>query len=98
MDEREFFRSVAERSGLSREEAADLTRATLQALAQRLSEGTVRELVLHLPDNLGDEVRGARRKPSQRSGLPDAEEQISERTGLRRDEVHAGFAAVLATM
>lgn len=98
MDEREFFRSVAERSGLSREEAADLTRATLQALAQRLSEGTVRELVLHLPDKLGDEVRGARRKPSQRSGLPDAEEQISERTGLRRDEVHAGFAAVLATM
>lgn len=98
MDEREFFRSVAERSGLSREEAADLTRATLQALAQRLSEGTVRELVLHLPDKLGDEVRGARRKPSQRFGLPDAEEQISERTGLRRDEVHAGFAAVLATM
>ncbi len=98
MDEREFFRSVAERTGLSREEAADLTRATLQALAQRLSEGTVRELVLHLPDRLGDEVRGARGKPSRRSGLADAEKQISDRTGLRRDEVHAGFAAVLATM
>ncbi len=98
MDEREFFRSMAERTGLSREEAADLTRATLQALAQRLSEGTVRELVLHLPDRLGDEVRGARGKPSRRSGLADAEEQISDRTGLRRDEVHAGFAAVLATM
>jgi uncharacterized protein (DUF2267 family) len=98
VDEREFFRSVAERTGLSREEAADLTRATLQALAQRLSEGTVRELVLHLPDKLADEVRGARAKPSQRSGLADAEEQISHRTGLRGDEVHAGFAAVLATM
>jgi uncharacterized protein (DUF2267 family) len=30
--------------------------------------------------------------------LADAEKQISDRTGLRRDEVHAGFAAVLATM
>jgi uncharacterized protein (DUF2267 family) len=98
VDEREFFRSVAERTGLSREEAADLTRAALQALAQRLSEGTVRELVVHLPDRLGDEVRGVRGKPSRRSGLADAEKQISDRTGLRSDEVHAGFAAVLATM
>ena len=98
MDERDFFRSIAERTGLSREEAADLTRATLQALAQRLSEGTVRELALHLPDRLGDEVRGVRGKPSRRWELADAEKQISDRTGLRRDEVHAGFAAVLATM
>ena len=40
-------------------------------------------------------VRG---KPSRRCRLADAEKQISDRTGLRRDEVHAGFAAVLATM
>lgn len=98
MDEREFFRSVAERTGLSRDEAADLTRATLQALAQRLSEGAVRELALHLPDGLGDEVRAVRAKPSRRCRLADAEKEISDRTGLRRDEVHAGFAAVLATM
>jgi len=52
VDDREFFRSVADRAGLSREEATDLTRATLQALAQRLSQGAVRELVLHLPDQL----------------------------------------------
>ena len=98
MDERDFFRSIAERTGLSREEAADLTRATLQALAQRLSEGTVRELALHLPDRLADEVRGVRGKPSRRCELAEAEKQISDRTGLRRDEVHAAFAAVLATM
>jgi len=98
VDEREFFRSVAERTGLSREEAADLTRATLQAIAQRLSEGTVRELVLHLPDRLADEVRGTRGKPSRRCGLAEAEKQVSDRTGLRLDEVHAGFAAVLTTL
>lgn len=45
MNEREFFRSVAERTGLSREEAADLTRATLQAhisthsVRRRVAEG-----------------------------------------------------------
>ena len=98
VDEREVFGSVAERAGLSREEAADLTRASLQALVQRLSEGTAREVVLHLPDRLGDEVRRTGGTPSRHSGLSDVEIQVSERAGLRRDEVHAGLVAVLATM
>jgi uncharacterized protein (DUF2267 family) len=98
VDDREFFRSVADRAGLSREEATDLTRATLQAFAQRLSAGAVRELVLHLPDHLAEQVGGVKGRPSRHSGLADAEKQVSDRTGLRRDEVHAGFAAVLATM
>ena len=33
MGQNEFARAVAERSGLSREEAADLTRAVLEAFA-----------------------------------------------------------------
>jgi len=93
VDDREFFRSVADRAGLSREEATDLTRATLQALAQRLSQGAVRELVLHLPDRLAEQVGGIKGRPSRHSGLADAEKQISDHTGLRRDEVHVGFAA-----
>lgn len=98
MDKREFFGSVAEQTGLSREEAADLTRATLQTLAQRLSEGTVRDLVMGLPDGLEDEVRGVKARPSRRVGLEEAETQVSERTGLRRDEVHTGLRAVLVTL
>ena len=98
VDDREFFRSVADRAGLSREEATDLTRATLQALAQRVSAGAVRELVLHLPDRLAEQVGGVKGRPSRRSGLAEAEKQVSARTGLRRDEVHVGFAAVLATL
>ena len=98
VDDREFFRSVADRAGLSREEATDLTRATLQALAQRLSQGAVRELVLHLPDQLAEQVGGVTGRPSRHSGLAEAEKQVSDRTGLRRDEVHMGFAAVLATL
>ena len=87
-----------DRAGLSREEATDLTRATLQALAQRLSQGAVRELVLHLPDQLAEQVGGVTGRPSRHSGLAEAEKQVSDRTGLRRDEVHMGFAAVLATL
>jgi uncharacterized protein (DUF2267 family) len=98
VDDREFFRSVADRAGLSREEATDLTRATLQALAQRVSAGAVRELVLHLPDRLAEQVGGVKGRPSRHSGLAEAEKQVSDRTGLRRDEVHVGFAAVLATL
>lgn len=39
MDEQEFVRTVAERTGLSKQEAADLTWATLETLAHRLSRG-----------------------------------------------------------
>jgi uncharacterized protein (DUF2267 family) len=98
MDEREFFRTVAERTGLSREEAADLTRAALEALARRLSEGAVGDLVLHLPDGLDATMRGVKGRPNKRSGLHEAEEQVAERTGLTREEVHAGFREVLGTL
>jgi uncharacterized protein (DUF2267 family) len=98
VDEQEFFASVAARTGLGREEAADLTRAALQAIAQRLSEGTVRDLVTGLPDGLDGEVRAVKGRPSRQVGLEEIEEKVSERTGLRRDEVHSGFRAVLATL
>jgi uncharacterized protein (DUF2267 family) len=92
VDDREFFRSVADRAGLSREEATNLTRATLQAIAQRLSEGAVRELVLHLPDRLGEQVGGVKGRPSRHSGLADAGEagQRPHRVAPRR-----GFSSVM---
>jgi uncharacterized protein (DUF2267 family) len=98
MDEREFSRTVAERTALSREEAADLTRATLQAIAQRLSEGAVRDLLPHLPDGLDASMRGVKGRPRKGSGLEEAEEHVAQRTGLTREEVHAGFRAVLRTL
>jgi uncharacterized protein (DUF2267 family) len=98
MDEREFFRTVAERTGLSREEAADLTRAALEAIARRLSEGAVRDLVLHLPDGLDVTMRGVKGRPNKQYGLHEAEQQVAERTGLTPEEVHAGFREVLGTL
>lgn len=98
MDEREFYRTVADRTGLSREEAADLTRAALEALAGRLSGGAVRDLVPHLPDGLDATMRGVKSRPTKRYGLNDAEEQVTARTGLTPEEVHAGFREVLRTL
>jgi uncharacterized protein (DUF2267 family) len=98
MDERAFYRTVAERTGLSREEAADLTRAVLEALAGRLSGGAVRDLVRHLPDGLDATMRGVKGRPSKRHGLTDAEDQVAAHTGLTPEEVHAGFREVLRTL
>jgi uncharacterized protein (DUF2267 family) len=98
VDERDYFRSVAERTGLSREEVTDLTRATLQALAQRLSKGTVHELVRNLPNGLGDQLRHVRGRSSRHTDLDETKKQVSGHTGLRHDEVHAGLAAVVTTM
>ncbi|GDY71600.1 hypothetical protein SAV31267_010850 [Streptomyces avermitilis] len=62
MDDKEFFQAVADRAGLSREEAADLTRATLETLARRLSDGEARDLALELPERLRDSFeRGGER-------------------------------------
>ena len=82
MDERDFFRSVAERTGLSREEATDLTRATLQALVQRLSKGTLHELVRNLPDGLGEQLRHVRGRSSRHTDLDETEKQVGDHTGL----------------
>ncbi len=54
MDQNEFARAVAERSGLSREEAADLTRAALEAFAGQLSNGEARRLAMELPDSVAE--------------------------------------------
>ena len=43
MDQRELIRSVAERTGLSLAESADVTRAVLEQLAGQLSEGALSE-------------------------------------------------------
>ena len=55
MDQKGIFRSIAERTGLSREESADVTRAVLEGLAAQLSEGEVRHLAVDLPAPLAAE-------------------------------------------
>ena len=62
MEQREFVQAVAERSSLSREESADVTRAVLDALADQLSEGEARRLAADLPGVLPGSSQAPRRR------------------------------------
>jgi uncharacterized protein (DUF2267 family) len=97
MDQREFIRKVAERSQLSKEESADLTRAVLDALGQRLSAGEVRDLVLQLPDPLAEAIHPKSKSP-ERFDLTELIDRVSKRTGLNETETTVGVRAVLTTL
>ncbi|GAB1326232.1 DUF2267 domain-containing protein [Streptomyces sennicomposti] len=98
MDEQEFVRTVAERTGLGREEAADLTWATLKTLAHRLSPGEARDLVTELPEGLADAVRRGTTDRIERFGHQDSVRRVAERTMLKEEEADRGVRTVLAVL
>ena len=100
MDQKVLIRSVAERSMLSREESADITRAVLEGLAGQLGEGEAKRLTLDLPEPMTGQLRAPRRRrhgahPIQVTAFI---RQVAERTGLTENEARAGTAAVLAAL
>ncbi len=100
MDQKGIVRAVAVRTGLSREESADITRAVLEGLAGQLSEGEARRLAADLPDPLAEQLPAPRRrrKGAHPAGVDDFIRQVSQRTGLTDDEARAGTGAVLAAL
>jgi uncharacterized protein (DUF2267 family) len=97
VNDREFYRSVAQRAGLSREEAADLTRATLETLADRVSGGEARDLAAELPEPLAQPLRLGD-EAAKRFDLEEFVRRVSERTGLTAAETTSGIRAVLVTL
>jgi uncharacterized protein (DUF2267 family) len=99
MDHKGLIRAVAERTRLSREESADLTRAVLEGLADQLSEGEARRLAAELP-GLAEQwqARRRRRKEAHPVRLHDFIGQVSKRTGLTDEEARVGAGAVLAVL
>ncbi|MBT2392069.1 DUF2267 domain-containing protein [Streptomyces maoxianensis] len=97
MDEKEFFQAVANRSRLSRQEAADLTRATLETLALRLSDGEARDLALEVPEPLRDSLNRGRGE-MEIFGPNESIRRVRERTGLSESEAARGVRAVLTTL
>lgn len=97
MDEKTFAATVAERAGLSKEEARDLTRATLEELAGQLSSGELRKLVPALPDWLQGAVP-RHEGPAQPVKAGEFIRRLARRTGLKEEEVRQGVAAVLTTL
>ncbi len=99
MDQTGLVRAVAERTRLSREESADITRAVLEGLADQLSEGEARRLATDLPD-LAEQLQARRRRKKEAHPvrLHVFIRQMSERTGLTDEDTRAGTGAVLAVL
>jgi uncharacterized protein (DUF2267 family) len=96
MDDRQFFRKVAEQAVLSVEEAADLTRATLQTMGDRLSSTETKRLALQLPEALRESLTPQDRV--EKLGLDELLRRVSQRTGLNAKETEAGVRAVLTIL
>jgi uncharacterized protein (DUF2267 family) len=90
----EFVREVADRTGMSREEAESLVHATLRTLAERLSGGEAEDLRAQLPKQLQAELIPPQEE-AQGFGVDEFAQRVAERSGI--DEADAG-AAVVATL
>jgi len=100
MEQKVLVRAVAERTTLSREESADVTRAVLEGLADQLSDGEARRLAADLPQELAQQVQlpRRRRKGAHPVGVDDFVLQLSEHAGLTVEDARAGAGAVLAAL
>ncbi|MET7383649.1 MULTISPECIES: DUF2267 domain-containing protein [unclassified Streptomyces] len=98
MEEREFVQAVSERTGLSRQESADLTRATLETLAHRLSGGEDRALALELPEGLAESVRRGATSAIEAFSYAETVRRVAERNMLKKSEADSGVRAVLVTL
>ena len=93
----EFIREVADRTGLSREEAESLVRATLRTLAERLSGGEAEDLRAQLPRQLQADLI----PPQEEARGFDVEEfvrRVAARSGLDETDAGAGVDAVLSVI
>ena len=100
MEQKVLVRAVAERTTLSREESADVTRAVLEGLADQLSDGEARRLAADLPEELAEQVQvpRRRRKGAHPLEVDDFVRQLSARAGLTEDDARTGAGAVLAAL
>jgi uncharacterized protein (DUF2267 family) len=93
----EFVSNVSVRADVSFEKAQALTRATSEALADRISGGEARQLAELLPEPLnqwlssGDEI-------AQRFPLHSFVVRVAEQAGLDEDDAELGIRAVVTTL
>ena len=93
----EFVHEVADRTGMSREEAESLVRATLRTLAERLSGGEAEDLRAQLPKQLQAELI----PPQEEAQGFDVEEfarRVAARSGIDEADAGAGVVAVLSVI
>jgi uncharacterized protein (DUF2267 family) len=95
----EFIDLVAERAGLSREQAATLTHATLAVLADRISGGQALDLAAMLPEEIAKPLRKAPQKRPGRYGFDEFVGMVHRRaSGVPREKIRPGIRAVMLTL
>ena len=93
----EFVNEVADRAGTSRDEAESLVRATLRALAERLSGGEAEDLRAQLPRQLQAELIPPQEE-AQGFGVEEFVQKVAARSGIDETDVGAGVDAVLSVI
>ncbi|MCF0092935.1 DUF2267 domain-containing protein [Micromonospora sp. MH99] len=102
MEYEDFVNAVATRAKVSTDQAATLSRATLETLADRISAGQAEDLAYQLPDGLDDHLR----KPpplrgqehAQSFGLDEFVRRVADHPAIDRALADAGVRAVLTTL
>ena len=93
----ELIALVAERTGLFRGDAADLTRATLATLAERISGGEARDLAAQLPAPLQDALLPTTEE-AEAFSFEEFVNRVAERTRHGSIVSETAVEAVLATL
>lgn len=98
MDRDEFVGEVQRRCKLADDDAEALVRATLQELAEALTEEEANRLAGQLPDPLDEWLRDPRRRDAEAVLLGEFKQRVAQRSGLDLSQVEAGLPAVLTTL
>ncbi|MGC5020801.1 DUF2267 domain-containing protein [Micromonospora sp. DT47] len=100
MEYQDFINAVATRAKVSTDQAATLTRATLETLAGRISAGQAEDLAYQLPEGLDDCLREPLRREHATSsfGLEEFVQRVGDRPGVDRALAGAGVRAALTTL
>ncbi|CAL9385279.1 MULTISPECIES: DUF2267 domain-containing protein [unclassified Streptomyces] len=95
----EFLARVRERGEYKdNDEAAHVTNAVLEVLAQRISPGEVRDLASQLPGPLGQVLVNAAPQQARSFGIEEFLRRVAERTGARPRTAEWDAGAVLSTL
>jgi uncharacterized protein (DUF2267 family) len=93
----EFVHEVADRAGMSRDDAESLVRATLRTLAERLSGGEAEDLRAQLPRQLQAELIPPQEE-AQGFGVEEFVQKVAGRSGIDEADAGAGVIAVLSVI
>ncbi|MCP8708022.1 DUF2267 domain-containing protein [Streptomyces thermocarboxydus] len=95
----EFLARVRERGEYKdNDEAAHVTNAVLEVLAQRISPGEVRDLASQLPGPLGQVLEDAAPQQARSFGIEEFLRRVAERTDARPRTAEWDAGAVLSTL